>query len=86
MSMLRKELDSMPKALRILSGDITAPDHIPAMCLKDAAALIESLDAKMLEAWKLVNAMAGQEYWDRAEQWLRENKDFAPECSAGGGL
>jgi SMC interacting uncharacterized protein involved in chromosome segregation len=33
----------------------------------------------MTEAWKLVNAMAGQEYWQRAENWLAENRQFAPE-------
>ncbi len=39
------------------------------------------LRASMLEAWKLVNAMAGQEYWDRAKKWLEENKEFSPEIS-----
>ena len=34
----------MPKALRILAGQIQAPDHVPAMCLRDAAAMIESLE------------------------------------------
>ena len=34
----------MPKALRILAADIQAPDHIPAMCLRDAACMIESLE------------------------------------------
>jgi hypothetical protein len=37
------------------------------------------LRESMQEAWKLVNAMAGQEYWDRAEDWLAENRRFAPE-------
>jgi hypothetical protein len=32
----------------------------------------------MTEAWKLVNAMAGQEYWDRAEDWLAENSWAKP--------
>jgi len=32
----------------------------------------------MTEAWKLVNAMAGQEYWQRAEDWLAENIEYAP--------
>jgi hypothetical protein len=41
--MTAKELHHMPKALRILAADIQAPDHIPAMCLRDAAAMIESL-------------------------------------------
>ena len=33
----------MPKALRLLADQITAPDHVPSMCLRDAAAMIESL-------------------------------------------
>jgi hypothetical protein len=32
----------------------------------------------MREAWKLVHAMAGQEYWQRAEDWLEENREHAP--------
>jgi len=42
--MTAKELNDMPDALRILAADIQAPDHIPAMCLRDAAAMIESLE------------------------------------------
>ena len=42
--MTAKELYHMPKALRILAGQIQAPDHVPAMCLRDAAAMIESLE------------------------------------------
>ena len=30
----------------------------------------EELKADIQEAWKIVNALAGQEYWDRAEEWL----------------
>jgi hypothetical protein len=51
-----------------------------------SAKLIEELEREnarlrehMTEAWKLVNAMAGQEYWQRAEDWLAENRQFAPE-------
>jgi transcription elongation factor Elf1 len=29
--------------------------------------------AEMVEAWKLVNAMAGQEHWQRAEDWLEKH-------------
>jgi hypothetical protein len=36
------------------------------------------LRAGMQEAWKLVNAMAGQDYWQRAEDWLAENREYAP--------
>ena len=41
--MTQSELTSMPKALRILAKDIHAPDHVPAMCLRDAAAMIEAM-------------------------------------------
>ena len=40
---MEKELQDMPKALRVLASEIVAPDHVPAMCLRDAAAIIESL-------------------------------------------
>ena len=36
------------------------------------------LEAEMQEAWKLVNAMAGQEPWDRAEEWLAKNEKYRP--------
>lgn len=42
--MTAKELHYMPKALRILAEQIQAPDHVPSMCLRDAAAMIESLE------------------------------------------
>ena len=42
--MTAKELNHMPKALRILAEQIQAPDHIPSMCLRDAACMIESLE------------------------------------------
>ena len=42
--MTAKELQDIPKALRILAGQIQAPDHVPAMCLRDAACMIESLE------------------------------------------
>lgn len=41
--MTSAEIAAMPKALRLLAADIKAPDHVPAMCLRDAAAMIESL-------------------------------------------
>ncbi len=43
MNHIAKELFHMPKALRILAAEIKAPDHIPATCLRDAAAMIEHL-------------------------------------------
>lgn len=41
--MTAKEIHHMPLALRILASEIRAPDHIPATCLRDAAAMIDSL-------------------------------------------
>ena len=41
--MTKAELNDMPKALRLIAEGIKAPDHVPAMCLRDAAAMIESL-------------------------------------------
>lgn len=41
--MTTNELNAMPKALRILAAEIKSPDHVPAMCLRDAASMIESL-------------------------------------------
>ncbi len=43
------ELNAMPKALRILANDIEDSDHIPAMCLRDAASVIETLKAVIEE-------------------------------------
>jgi len=42
--MTAKEIYHMHKALRILAEQIQAPDHVPAMCLRDAACMIESLE------------------------------------------
>jgi len=41
--MFEEELAAIPKALRQLAEDIKAADYAPAMCLRDAAAMIESL-------------------------------------------
>ena len=41
--MMEKELQAMPSALRILADEIKAPDDIPEICLRDAAAMIERL-------------------------------------------
>lgn len=42
-----------------------------------------ALREKMTEAWKLVHVMHGQDYWERADQWLDENKEFKPEGFVG---
>lgn len=41
--MTKSELDAMPLALLELAGQIDAPDYVPAMCLRDAAAMIQQL-------------------------------------------
>jgi len=41
-----KDTQDMPDALRILANEIDAPDYIPAMCLRDAAEMIEDLLAQ----------------------------------------
>jgi hypothetical protein len=42
-----------------------------------------SLKEHMTEAWKLVNAMAGQEYWQRAEEWLEKHAWAKPKDMNG---
>ena len=48
--MNRKELDAMPVALRILADQITAPDDVPEVCLRDAASMIEELRRVVADA------------------------------------
>jgi len=48
--MTTKELETMPKALRELASQIQSPDNVPAMCLRDAAAMIESLRMQLADA------------------------------------
>lgn len=48
--MMAKELEHMPKALRILANAIQAPDEVPAMCLRDAARMIENLRMQVADA------------------------------------
>lgn len=55
----------------VLCAD-TAPEELVTLCRKLEAERDE-LREQMREAWKLVDAMAGQEYWDRAEEWLAKN-------------
>lgn len=38
------------QALRILAAEIQAPDHVPSLCLRDAADLIERQAAAIAEA------------------------------------
>lgn len=46
----RRNLDAMPGALRELANQIESPDDVPAMCLRDAAELIESLRMAVADA------------------------------------
>ena len=50
MGIVVSELDAMPRALRLLAAEITSPDCFPAMCLRDAAAKIESLRIAVADA------------------------------------
>jgi hypothetical protein len=62
------------------TDDIARGNHVvPTEWAQELERENASLKSHMTEAWKLVNAMAGQEYWDRAEDWLAENRRFAPE-------
>lgn len=49
-------------ALRVLADEIRDPDDVPALCLRDAAALIERQDAAIKQA--LVCALA---IWPRGK-------------------
>ena len=50
MSVVRDELNAMPTALRLLADQIKSPDQVPAMCLRDAAAMIEELRRSVADA------------------------------------
>ncbi len=50
-----------------------------AIYLKWAIPEVRRLEDAMQEAWRLVNAMAGQEHWDRAERWLDEHEWAKPD-------
>jgi hypothetical protein len=56
--------------------DLANPDTVLKL-----VEVIAKFQDKIEEAHKLVNAMAGQEYWDRAEQWLAENKNYRQELN-----
>jgi hypothetical protein len=43
--------------------------------LQDMARMPEEL----AEAWKLIHVMSAGDYWQRAEDWLARNRDYAPE-------
>ncbi len=48
----RQSLAAMPAALRELADQIDSPDDVPAMCLRDAAQLIEQLREAAADAVK----------------------------------
>lgn len=50
MSINPAELNAMPSALRELANQIQSPDDIPAMCLRDAANMIETLRSVVADA------------------------------------
>lgn len=68
---MEKQLQIMPEALRLLAGEIKAPDYIPEMCLRDAAAMIESLveqrdDARKIAAYWRNGAFEAQREAEKA--------------------
>lgn len=56
-----KDLADMPKALLILAAQIQAPDHLPSMCLKDAAAMIQSLASQLAQAQQDTQALRNRD-------------------------
>jgi hypothetical protein len=71
----REKLAASEREIKERGVDIQELTTALQIVRQDNARLRES----MAEAWKLVNAMAGQEYWQRAEDWIAENRHFAPE-------
>jgi hypothetical protein len=59
-------------------GDFFRGGHVSADFARELERENARLKAHMTEAWKLIYAMAGQEYWQRAEDWLAENREYAP--------
>ena len=58
----------------------TKRDLQAAQCNREEwVCIAEKRKIQLKEAWALVNAMAGQEPWDRAEEWLEANKAFKPD-------
>jgi hypothetical protein len=49
-------------ALRILASEIRSPDDVPAMCLRDAANMIERQDAAIRQA-----LVCAQAIWPRGK-------------------
>ena len=79
--MTQNEITAMPKALRILAAEITAPDHIPATCLRDAAAMIETLVIWVKEG-KRNGARCAQER-DRLQEAVRNLRDVKGRHNSG---
>ncbi len=81
-----KKLALMPSALRILADDIQSPDDIPAMCLRDAADMIEALALNAgyckprytieLEM-NLINGNDGRGHaWYRTAKWRKDIEEL----------
>lgn len=47
---MSKESTTTAASLRVLANEISAPDYVPALCLRDAAALIERQAAAIAQA------------------------------------
>jgi hypothetical protein len=54
---MKDKPETMCAALRILANDIHSPDDIPAMCLRDAANMIEELVRELDALWKAAEGL-----------------------------
>ena len=94
---LQKKIDLVnyyiPKALSIPSEweamvkerDELKRDLKAAQCNREEWICISEMrKLRLQEAWRLINAMEGQEPWDRARDWMEENELYKPEGMSNG--
>ena len=75
------ELNAMPHALRSLADEITSPDDIPAMCLRDAANMIEQLRIAVADAvCRPMGVVPDSASWLSADE-MDEAERRRPKCS-----
>ncbi len=67
--MTAKEIEHMPPTLRILAAQIQAPDCVPAMCLRDAASMIESLERERDAALDKLKRISDLELDSEDDPW-----------------
>lgn len=74
-----KDLADMPKALLILAAQIQAPDHVPSMCLRDAATMIQSLASQLAQAQEEVERKTVE--LDRLRNHGNQNRKIRVLCN-----